>query len=51
MEATNGQIIQVMGPVVDVEFQPGQLPEIMTALTVTNPYSQSAPADRRQPCS
>ncbi|MEC8379434.1 MAG: F0F1 ATP synthase subunit beta [Myxococcota bacterium] len=42
MEATNGQIIQVMGPVVDVEFQPGQLPEIMTALTVTNPFiSQS----------
>jgi F-type H+-transporting ATPase subunit beta len=38
MEATNGQIIQVMGPVVDVEFQPGQLPEIMTALTVTNTF-------------
>ncbi len=32
-----GKILQVMGPVVDVEFPPGELPEIYTALTVTNP--------------
>ncbi len=32
-----GQITQVIGPVVDVEFPPGQLPELLTALTVTNP--------------
>src|SRR3954470_11375199 len=32
-----GKIVQVIGPVVDVEFPPGALPEIYTALTVTNP--------------
>ena len=32
-----GLITQVLGPVVDVEFSPGDLPEIFTALTVTNP--------------
>ncbi|MEN9800689.1 MAG: hypothetical protein RL653_4386 [Pseudomonadota bacterium] len=31
-----GRIIQVLGPVVDVEFPPGALPEVYTALTVTN---------------
>src|SRR5262245_12957416 len=33
----SGQIVQVMGPVVDVAFPPGALPEIYTALRVTNP--------------
>src|SRR5262245_23706483 len=32
-----GKIVQVMGPVVDVEFAPGELPEIYTALRVSNP--------------
>jgi F-type H+-transporting ATPase subunit beta len=32
----NGKILQVTGPVVDVEFAPGELPEIYTALAVTN---------------
>ncbi|MCI5224657.1 MAG: F0F1 ATP synthase subunit beta, partial [Candidatus Electrothrix sp. AR4] len=32
-----GKIIQVIGPVVDVEFKAGELPEIMSALFVTNP--------------
>ncbi len=31
-----GKIIQVMGPVVDVEFPPGEIPEIYTALRTTN---------------
>ncbi|MCH2172588.1 F0F1 ATP synthase subunit beta [Myxococcota bacterium] len=35
--AENGKIVQVMGPVVDVEFPPGELPEVFTALTLTNP--------------
>jgi len=38
--ATNvqsGKITQVIGPVVDVEFPPGALPDIYTALRVTNP--------------
>jgi len=33
----DGKIVQVMGPVVDVEFPPGELPEVYTALRVTNP--------------
>ena len=33
---TTGKITQVLGPVVDVEFPPGGLPEIFTALKVTN---------------
>ena len=31
---SNGQILQVMGPVVDVKFENGQLPEIYNALKV-----------------
>jgi F-type H+-transporting ATPase subunit beta len=38
MEATNGTIVQVTGPVVDVEFPPGKLPEIFTALTLSNTF-------------
>jgi len=32
-----GKIVQVIGPVVDVEFEEGKLPTILTALLVTNP--------------
>ncbi len=32
-----GKLIQVMGPVVDVEFPQGDLPAILTALNITNP--------------
>jgi F-type H+-transporting ATPase subunit beta len=35
-ELASGQITQVIGPVVDVEFPPGQLPQLLTALRVTN---------------
>ncbi len=34
---SNGKIVQVTGPVVDVEFESGDLPEVMTALKTTNP--------------
>lgn len=41
MEASNGhsmgKVIQVMGPVIDVEFKEGGLPPIYTALKLTNP--------------
>ena len=37
IQTQSGKITQVIGPVVDVEFPPGSLPEIYTALTVTNP--------------
>jgi F-type H+-transporting ATPase subunit beta len=36
-EASYGVIKQVMGPVVDVEFPPGKLPTMLTALKLTNP--------------
>ncbi|MBW1798984.1 MAG: F0F1 ATP synthase subunit beta, partial [Deltaproteobacteria bacterium] len=32
-----GKLIQIIGPVVDVEFAEGELPEIFTALFITNP--------------
>src|SRR5262245_56591054 len=35
--AVEGKITEVKGPVVDVEFPPGALPEIYTALRTTNP--------------
>jgi F-type H+-transporting ATPase subunit beta len=35
--STQGKIIQVIGPVVDVEFPQGKLPTILNALTLTNP--------------
>jgi F-type H+-transporting ATPase subunit beta len=37
MSEQTGQISQVLGPVVDVRFDGGVLPEIFTALRVTNP--------------
>src|SRR3982751_5419206 len=39
-----GKVTQVIGPVVDVEFPPGSLPEIYTALLLSNP-SISSQAD------
>ncbi len=33
----DGKVIQVIGPVVDVEFPEGELPAILTALTISNP--------------
>jgi F-type H+-transporting ATPase subunit beta len=36
MENEQGKVVQVMGPVVDVEFPPGTLPEIFTALRLSN---------------
>src|SRR5919197_843853 len=41
MEKTNnntGKVIQVMGPVVDVEFKESELPPIFTAIKLTNPF-------------
>src|SRR4051812_44514769 len=39
--SSQGKIIQVIGPVVDVEFPPGKLPTILNALTLTNPNISS----------
>jgi F-type H+-transporting ATPase subunit beta len=38
MQANAGKIVQVTGPVIDVEFPPGQLPNIYSALTLTNAF-------------
>jgi len=38
MDARFGKIIQVMGPVVDIEFPPGHLPQILSALKVSNTF-------------
>ena len=38
MSAVNvGKIVQVIGPVVDLEFPEGKLPNILNAITITNP--------------
>jgi len=37
MSTGTGTIVQVLGPVVDVRFAPGELPEIRNSLKVTNP--------------
>src|SRR6201997_4230645 len=40
METTDnktGKVVQIMGPVVDVEFKDGELPPIFTAIKLTNP--------------
>jgi F-type H+-transporting ATPase subunit beta len=42
---SEGQIAQVIGPVVDVDFPPGQLPELLTALTVSNPAISDVPGN------
>ena len=38
MEANTGKIVQVTGPVVDIEFSPGNLPNIYSALKLTNSF-------------
>jgi F-type H+-transporting ATPase subunit beta len=37
-----GKVAQVIGPVVDVDFPPGQLPKILNALKVSNPSISGA---------
>ncbi len=41
--ANIGKIVQVIGPVVDVEFEPGQLPAILNGLLVSNPAISDQP--------
>jgi F-type H+-transporting ATPase subunit beta len=40
--ATQGKVVQVIGPVVDVEFPDGKLPKILSALKVSNPGISAA---------
>jgi F-type H+-transporting ATPase subunit beta len=41
-----GKVIQVIGPVLDVEFAPEQLPELYNALVVERPAGSDGPAVR-----
>jgi F-type H+-transporting ATPase subunit beta len=43
--ATSGQIVQVLGNVVDVQFSNGALPPILNALRVTNPALGDKPGN------
>ncbi|MGQ0793146.1 MAG: F0F1 ATP synthase subunit beta [Deltaproteobacteria bacterium] len=38
-----GKVVQVLGPVIDVEFKEGELPPIYTALKITNPLLGDTP--------
>jgi F-type H+-transporting ATPase subunit beta len=40
-----GRVLQVIGPVVDVEFSGGELPEINTALAISNPSISDKPGN------
>ncbi len=42
-KVNDGKITQIIGPVVDVSFATGDLPEIYTALTVSNPSVSDEP--------
>ena len=37
MSTEAGKVVQIIGPVVDVEFQPGHLPNIYNALKISQP--------------
>src|SRR5216683_3034692 len=41
--SNQGRVLQVIGPVVDVEFEGGGLPEINTALRISNPAISDRP--------
>ncbi|MFC1828927.1 F0F1 ATP synthase subunit beta [Thermodesulfobacteriota bacterium] len=45
MGENTGKITQVMGPVVDVEFEQGKLPTIYTALAISNPAINDEPGN------
>lgn len=40
-----GRVVSVMGPVVDIEFERGQLPEIFNAIKIVNPNAENGAGD------
>jgi len=42
--AQTGRVVQVIGPVIDAEFESGQLPEIYNALRIHRPAKDGSPA-------
>ena len=47
---TVGKIVQIIGPVVDVEFAAGHLPEIYNALRITNDAKDEIVAESVRRC-
>jgi F-type H+-transporting ATPase subunit beta len=45
MKAIPGKVVSVIGPVVDVAFPGGELPDILTALKLTNPAISDMPGN------
>ncbi len=45
-EANVGRVVEVIGPVIDIEFPDGKLPEIFHAIEVTAPATGNQPAVR-----
>ena len=48
MATANGKIVQVIGPVIDVQFDEGNLPEIYDALEIYNSDGQKTVAEVQQ---
>lgn len=49
MSAVNtGKIVQVIGPVVDLEFAEGKLPSILNAILITNPTIDDTKNNNRE---
>ena len=40
-----GKVIQITGPVIDVEFPPGELPDIYNALEIKRPKAAGMKAE------
>src|SRR3954463_9710273 len=47
-EAAIGTVVQIIGPVLDVQFEEGHLPEIYHALTVTRDNGETVVAEVQQ---
>src|SRR5262249_60038032 len=45
MQQQVGTIVQIIGPVVDVEFEAGRLPEIYNALSIKSEGTAAGPID------
>ncbi len=45
-----GRIISIRGPVLDIEFPPGKLPDIYNALEIIRPKDKSTPVREKSCC-
>jgi len=42
---TYGEVVQVIGAVVDIRFKPGELPDLLNAITIRSAYQENAKKD------